>query len=117
MKCKTCPSKCCRYIALYIDPPKHKADFEHIRWYLTHKGVSVFIEKRKWYLEIQNICTHLTKDNRCDIYETRPLICREHSTVDCENSSDDFNHSHIFHDIHSFDKYLNTRFAKKRKPK
>ncbi len=25
-----------------------------------------------------NVCPHITKDNRCSIYEKRPLICRAH---------------------------------------
>lgn len=29
-----------------------------------------------WPTRADGACVHLTKDNRCAIYETRPLICR-----------------------------------------
>ena len=33
-------------------------------------------------------CKHLQSDNRCGIYETRPPICREYSTDNCEYDDD-----------------------------
>lgn len=34
-----------------------------------------------------NVCPHITRDNRCDIYEKRPQICRAHPlTMRLENS-------------------------------
>jgi Fe-S-cluster containining protein len=33
-------------------------------------------------------CEHLQPDNRCGVYETRPQICRDYTTDDCEYDSD-----------------------------
>jgi Fe-S-cluster containining protein len=30
----------------------------------------------EWPKRADGACAHLTQDNRCDIYESRPLICR-----------------------------------------
>ena len=110
-QCKKCESKCCRYFGLQIDTPRAKSEFENIRWFLAHKGVTVFVEKRKWYLEFVSRCTYLTKNHRCKIYNKRPLICREHSFTTCETALDKYGHDHIFKNMKEFDKYL----AKRRK--
>jgi uncharacterized protein len=82
--CDHCTAKCCRYFALQIDPPTTRGDFEHMRWYLLHDRASVFVDDQTWYLMIHTTCRKLRSDNRCGIYETRPQICRDYSTVDCE---------------------------------
>jgi uncharacterized protein len=56
MPCRECEAKCCKYFALQIDTPKRKSDFENIRWYLAHENVSVFVDKRKWFLNVDNKC-------------------------------------------------------------
>jgi Fe-S-cluster containining protein len=33
-------------------------------------------------------CRHIQPDNRCGIYHTRPEICREYNTTDCEYDED-----------------------------
>ena len=82
--CNYCTAKCCRYFALPIDAPTELKDFEYIRWYLLHDRASVFTEDETWYLLVHTTCKHLLPDNRCGIYETRPEICREYSTENCE---------------------------------
>ncbi|MFM8289962.1 MAG: YkgJ family cysteine cluster protein, partial [Planctomycetaceae bacterium] len=37
-----------------------------------------------WYLCTYQVCRHLQPDHRCGIYETRPEICREYSTTNCD---------------------------------
>lgn len=86
--CDHCTGKCCRYFALPIETPTKWKDFEFIRWYLLHGGCSIFVEDDAWYLCVHSDCEHLLEDNRCGIYETRPQICRDYSTKDCE--FDDF---------------------------
>ncbi|RMF85385.1 MAG: hypothetical protein D6744_01480, partial [Planctomycetota bacterium] len=58
--------------------------------YLLHEGVSVFIEDGEWFINITTTCRHLQPDNRCGIYETRPRICREYSTENCDYHSGDY---------------------------
>ena len=86
--CKYCTAKCCQYFALQIDPPETRADFDFIRWYMIHGDVSVFVEDGVWYLMVHNRCDHLQDDNMCGIYETRPQICRDYSTDNCEYDDD-----------------------------
>ena len=82
--CDHCTAKCCKYFALPIETPTEKQDWDYIRWYLLHEAATVFKEDDNWYLLVHTTCKHLQDDNRCGIYETRPQICREYSTVNCE---------------------------------
>ena len=86
--CAYCTAKCCRYFALPIEEPSNYRDFEFIRWYLLHAQASVFTEDDEWYLLVHTKCKHLGDDNRCGIYETRPQICRDYTTKDCEYEDD-----------------------------
>lgn len=86
--CDYCSAKCCRYFALPIDTPDCWKDFDYLRWYMLHGPVSIFIEKETWYLMVHTVCRHLQDDHRCGIYHTRPEICREYNTTDCEYDED-----------------------------
>jgi Fe-S-cluster containining protein len=86
--CAYCTAKCCRYFALPIEKPATYEEFEYIRWYLLHDQATVFTEDDTWYLLVHTTCKHLQGDNRCGIYNTRPIICREYSTRDCEYEDD-----------------------------
>jgi Fe-S-cluster containining protein len=93
--CNYCTAKCCRYFALPLETPTTYEDFEYIRWYLLHDQAAVFTEDGTWYLLVHTTCKHLQPDNRCGIYDTRPPICREYSTKDCEYE-DDWVYDHYF---------------------
>jgi Fe-S-cluster containining protein len=95
--CEYCTAKCCRYFALPIDAPESLQDFEFIRWYLLHDRASVFVEDDSWYLLVHTVCKHLQEDNLCGIYETRPQICRDYTTENCE-----------YEDDWTYEKYLET---------
>ena len=82
--CDHCTAKCCRYFALPIETPTSAKEFEYLRWYIMHGRASVFTEDGDWYLLVHNVCEHLQDDHRCGIYHTRPQICRDYSTKDCE---------------------------------
>ncbi len=86
--CEYCTAKCCRYFALPIDTPETIEDYQHMRWYMMHGQVSIFVEDKTWYLMVHADCKHLADDNMCEIYDTRPTICRTYSTVDCEYDDD-----------------------------
>ena len=113
--CRQCTGQCCRYFGLQIDTPRSKEEFENIRWYLAHKKTAIFVEKRKWFLEMYEECKYLGKDHTCKIYSKRPQLCREHSPKDCEFHGEEETHDLHFNDLEIFDKYLATRFKKKRK--
>jgi uncharacterized protein len=86
--CMYCTAKCCRYFALPIEEPEDWADFEYIRWYLLHERATVFREEEVWYLLVHNRCKNLRDDNLCAEYETRPQICRDYTTKNCEYDDD-----------------------------
>ena len=116
--CKYCPGKCCRYFALPIDKPKEWEDFDFIRWYLLHERSAVFTDEGSWYLLVQNPCKHLGDDNRCGIYETRPQICRDYTTNNCEYE-DDWVYDNLWETPEQIEEYaeavLGPRKVKKKK--
>jgi uncharacterized protein len=86
--CEYCTAKCCRYFALPIDAPTSWKDFEFLRWYVLHDRATLFTEDDDWYLLVHTECKHLQADNRCGIYDTRPQICRDYTTENCEYEED-----------------------------
>jgi len=86
--CQHCTAKCCRYFALPIETPKTPKDFDYLRWYLIHGRISIFVDGDKWFLMVHNDCEHLQEDHRCGIYHTRPQICRDYTTDECEYDGD-----------------------------
>lgn len=95
--CNYCSGKCCRYFALPIDKPSNYEEFDYVRWYLLHENASVFVENGDWFLLVRTPCKALGADRRCQIYETRPQICREYSTQKCE-----------YDDLFLFEQYFET---------
>ena len=112
--CEFCIAKCCRYFALPLDTPKRRKDFDTLRWFLLHDKTSLFVEKGTWYLQVHTECRELLSDHRCGIYETRPQICRDHSTVNCEYE-DDWVYDLFFEAPAQLDEYLEARFPPKGK--
>ncbi len=86
--CEHCTAKCCRYYAFPITKPKKWRDFDFIRWYLIHGKAAIFVDDGTWYIMVYADCNHLLPDNRCGIYETRPQICRDYTTDECEYDID-----------------------------
>ena len=104
--CEHCTGHCCRYIALPIETPTERSDFDDIRWYLLHEGINVFIEEGEWYINIPTNCRHLQPDYRCGIYETRPRICREYSADNCDYHSGDYGWEEHFTCPEHLDEYM-----------
>lgn len=119
--CASCEGQCCRYFALQIDEPTTERDFDDIRWYLAHEDIVVFVEEGAWYLEVRNVCRHLGEGNRCRIYASRPAICREHSTENCEGRDDcELAREHEFRSEEEIAQFTEAHFARlkaKRKKK
>jgi Fe-S-cluster containining protein len=109
--CDFCTAKCCRYFALPIDTPATYEDFQYIRWYLLHDAAYVFVEDGTWYLLVQTECKHLRPDNRCGIYKTRPTICSEYSTDDCEYE-DNWTYDRYFETAEQVQEYCEARFSR-----
>lgn len=83
-KCDFCSAKCCQYITQALDTPRSMQEFDVLLWQIAHKGIHIFKDGNGWYLLSETRCGFLRDDNMCGIYETRPLICREHSNDACE---------------------------------
>ncbi len=110
-QCVKCNGLCCRYFALPIETPKEKGDFDDIRWFLSHKDISVFVDDGDWYVNIKNSCRHLAeKDNRCRIYETRPKICRKYRHSDCDFSEGEYDYELHFTDDRQMAEYMKIKF-------
>ena len=79
-----CKARCCRYITVVLPAPGQKADFDELSWFLAHEDISVYVEGRRWHLEVRSRCKHLTKSNLCGVYDNRPVVCRGYETDTCE---------------------------------
>jgi len=112
--CDQCSALCCRYFVLEIDKPETRRAYDDIRWYLIHENVLVLIEKKKWYLGIYSRCKHLQQDNRCGIYETRPKICREYSTDNCDYHGGEYDWDILFSSAEQLEKYGKEQLAEER---
>ncbi|WP_390623523.1 YkgJ family cysteine cluster protein [Stieleria maiorica] len=108
--CDHCTAKCCHYFALPIDEPANRKDFDYIRWYLLHERATVFVEDHSWYLLVHTTCKHLRDDHRCGIYETRPQICRDYTTDDCE-FDDDWCYEQYFETPEQIDEYADALYG------
>ena len=115
--CDVCAGLCCRYFALPIDNPDNAKDYDHIRWYLCHENVVVFIEKKQWYIGILNRCKHLQADNRCGIYEIRPRVCRSYSTDNCDFHGGEYDFDVLFTSAEQLRTYAEEKLNAKRKGK
>lgn len=108
--CDNCGGRCCSYVAIEIDKPKAKKDFDIIRWYLAHKDVNVFIDHNKnWHIEFRTPCEFHGLDNRCAIYEKRPSICREHGTSEGDCEFYDSPYIEYFASCGEFEQYLDKK--------
>jgi uncharacterized protein len=104
--CEHCTAACCRYIALPIDTPETRTDYDDIRWFLLHESVSVFVEDGDWYIAFVTPCQHIQPDHRCGIYETRPRVCRQYTTDDCDYHSGDYGWEQHFAAPEHLDAYV-----------
>jgi uncharacterized protein len=119
--CFDCNGMCCRYVALQIDTPDCRRDYDHIRWYLLHEKVYVFVEHGgDWYVEFETPCGELDDASRCLIYENRPRICRRHGSDDvaeCEFVSDEDAYAQRFSTAAELEEYLDGKGIKWRPKK
>jgi Fe-S-cluster containining protein len=111
--CDQCSALCCRYFVLEIETPETRRQYDDVRWYLVHQNVFVFIEKKKWYLGVYSRCKHLQADNRCGIYDTRPKICREYSTDNCDYHGGEYDWTVLFSSAEQLAAYAEEQLAQR----
>ncbi len=112
--CEHCNGQCCRYLALPIDKPKTRRDFDDIRWYLLHRNVLVFVEDGDWYIQFTTPCRHLGADHRCGIYDRRPAICREYATAECDYRAGEYEYDLLFTEPEQIEAFAR-RFIRERR--
>ena len=105
LTCKECGAKCCKYFCFEIDEPDCFEEFDDIRWYLCHKGVSVHIDEGDWFISIANRCNMLETDNGCRMYEDRPIICRKYDPDNCDHTGGDYGYDEEFTRPEQIDAY------------
>jgi uncharacterized protein len=89
--CKQCDGECCKYVTVSFAEPEDKEDWDEIKWWLMHKNVKVYKDTEgDWIVEFSTPCKNLGEDNKCQIYETRPQVCRDHSMDDCDANDGDY---------------------------
>ena len=105
LSCDGC-DLCCRHVALEIDEPEDKEDFDQIRWFLAHNDVWVFLDHDdSWNVQFNTPCEKLN-DELCSIYEKRPILCRKYSTENCEKYGEGDSHTKLWKTIEEFDEWL-----------
>ncbi|MCK5849313.1 MAG: YkgJ family cysteine cluster protein [Kiritimatiellae bacterium] len=114
LSCVACGAKCCKYMALEVDTPTCKHDYDNIRWYLHHKNVHAFIDHDNcWFIEFETHCDKLDENNMCACYEDRPKICRDHGDgeeiAECEFHADHEPHQVRFSSADEFERYLDEK--------
>ena len=110
--CDHCTAKCCKYFAWPIEKPTRRADFDYMRWAMLHDRTTFFVEDGSWYVLVHTTCKHLLPDNRCGIYHTRPEICREYSTDNCE-FDEHYVCERYFETPEQVDEYMDALFPKR----
>ncbi len=79
---------CCKHVAVGIDTPEDKDDYDNIIWFLLHENVRVFVDHdNDWYLEFLTKCSALDENKLCKLYNERPNICRKYSQNECIKST------------------------------
>jgi Fe-S-cluster containining protein len=110
--CGQCDAYCCRHVALQIDKPRCKSDYDKVRWYLLHEKIWVSIDRQgNWILEFRTTCRNIDQNNRCADYENRPKICREYPDENelCERQTEELSYTHLFSNVSEFDRYLDEK--------
>ncbi|MGE4285852.1 MAG: YkgJ family cysteine cluster protein [Phycisphaerae bacterium] len=109
--CKDCKGLCCKYIALPLDNPETKREYDDIRWYLCHDNVSVFVEDGQWYVSFHTPCRYLSSETKlCSNYEQRPEICREFDSDACEFTQDEYGYELHFTSDEQMGEYIKLKF-------
>lgn len=94
--CVSCGAKCCRYFCFEVDKPDTFEEFQNLRWFLLHEGITIHVDEGKWFISIDNKCKNLTDTGLCADYERRPMICRTYSADGCDAVEGDYEYEQLF---------------------
>lgn len=116
--CTKCNAYCCRHVAVHIEKPRSKKDFDPIRWYLLHNNVWVSIDHEgDWLLEFKTDCKNISTKNKCKDYKNRPDICKnypgEHEF--CEGETEEKSYKYLFTNVSELDSYINSKVSERKR--
>jgi Fe-S-cluster containining protein len=98
---------CCRHVAVEIDTPETKKEYDQIRWFLLHKYVWIFIDNDDtWNMQVNTPCEKLDENGMCSYYKKRPMICREYSADCCERHGDGDSFKVMWKSIGEFESWI-----------
>lgn len=83
--CRDCTAECCKHIGIPIDAPETWEDFQRIKHYVAHEGVSCYLDvEGDWIVEFITKCGQLN-GNKCMAWGTKeyPSICTEYEMKTC----------------------------------
>lgn len=111
-KCDLChQSKCCRYATERLTTPRSMRDFDILLWQVSHKSIHIYQDDFGWFLQVMSDCEHLLENGLCGIYETRPIVCREHDNEHCDYDIPlDGDTKHYFTNYEQLNAYCKKRF-------
>ena len=114
--CDKCNAACCRTVAVGIEKPTTKEDWEDIKWQVAHKNIIVYLDNEDdWVVEFEDDCEFIDpKTNKCTIYEKRPKKCREHSMDNCIKNGEGDVFKIMFRNPQDVDDYLANKQLKKK---
>lgn len=105
--CIDCIADCCREVAVPINTPRTKKDWDEIRWLCAHKNVQVFKDlENDWLVEFITPCEKLDFSSMCTIYGKRPHICSEHSSTNCIKVDPNGYYKILFKNLEDVDNYI-----------
>jgi len=104
--CDECRGECCRVLVIEIDTPKTRDDYEDIKWYLYHPGVSVYIDMNNaWNVQFNTKCKYLDENGRCLIYDKRPPVCKKAKVEECQKNKREV--KYFFASVEEYEAWLN----------
>ena len=103
--CDECEGECCKVLVVEIETPESKDDFEDIKWYLYHPGVSVYIDTdNAWNVQFDTKCRYLSDDDKCLIYDKRPPVCRKAEVRECHVNKEEI--KEFFKSVEEYEGWL-----------
>jgi len=101
------------YFSTEIDTPKTARDFDDVLWMLAHRDVEIYTKRSRWYVMVNNPCRFYDPARGCLIYPSRPRICRQHHTDECE-FDEEYDFDLHFRSYQDLERYFRKRFLKRR---